>query len=100
MSIFNSWTDGTSPEDKIRTVIHMKKFIEFFGTAHLNSKNIAAYSNEAGVALVAENVETGKEFGEMQFDSYEEAENWFGGLPGSNNVSRLDSALEALSEKK
>ena len=78
----------------------MRKFLEFFGTAHLNSKNVAAYSNDDGVALVAENVETGKELGEMQFDSYEEAESWFGELTGSNNVSRLDSALERLSEKK
>ena len=78
----------------------MSKFINFFGSAHLNSKNVAAYENEDGVKLIAENIVTGKELGSMQFDSYEDAEEWFDDLLGSNNVSRLASALEALSEKK
>lgn len=74
----------------------MKKFIEFFGSAHLSSMNVAAYENEIGCLLVAENVESGKEFGGLQFDSYEAAENWFSELDGSSNLSRLASAIEAI----
>ncbi len=74
----------------------MTKFIEYFGSAHLNSMNVAAYETKKGVTLKAENVETDKVFGELKFNSYEEAEDWFSELPGSNNVSRLNSALEVL----
>ena len=76
----------------------MSKFIEFFGSAHLNNKNVAAYKNEEGVLLVAENVESGKDLGSLQFESYESAELWFSDLDGSNNVSRLDSALHIISK--
>lgn len=74
----------------------MKNFIKFFGSAHLNSMNVAVYENEIGFLLVVENVESGKEFGELQFDSYEAAENWFSNLPGVNNLSRLDSAIDVI----
>ena len=76
----------------------MKKFIEFFGSAHLNSMNVAVYENADGCSLVVENVATDKEFGEKQFDSYEAAEDWFSELDGSNNLSRLASAIEELVE--
>ena len=71
----------------------MSKFVKFFGSAHLNGRNVAAYENEDGVKLIAENIVTGEGFGSVQFDSYEDAEEWFDGLPGSNNASRLISAL-------
>ena len=77
----------------------MNKFIEFFGSAHLNNKNVSAYENKEGCVLFAENVENGKKLGSIQFDSYENAESWFSALAGSNNVSRLDSAIESLCGK-
>ena len=76
----------------------MEKFIEYFGSAHLNSKNVAAYQLADCVTLKAEHIETGKVIGKRDFDSYDDAEEWFCNLPGSNNVSRLDSALDALNE--
>ena len=78
----------------------MSKFIEYFGSAHLNSMNVGAYETENGVTLKSENVATDTIYGEKEFESYEDAENWFGELPGINNVSRLDSALEILDGKK
>ena len=74
----------------------MKKFIGFFGSAHLNSMNVAAYENANGCLLVAENVVTDKEFGKKQFESHEAAEAWFSELDGSNNLSRLNSAIQEL----
>ena len=74
----------------------MKEFIDFFGSAHLNSKNVAAYSNENGVLLTAENIANGKKLGSLQFESYENAEHWFSSLEGINNASRLGSALDIL----
>ena len=74
----------------------MNKFIEFFGAAHLNSRNIAAYESEKGITLKAENVETSRVLGFVHFESIEAAENWFSNLPGINNISRLDSALALI----
>lgn len=76
----------------------MTKFIEYFGSAHLNSRNVAAYETKKGVTLKAENVVTDKVLGEKEFNTYEDAENWFSDLPGSNNISRLSSALEIIAE--
>ncbi len=74
----------------------MSNFIEFYGTAHLNGMNVAEYNTDPGVTLKAENIETGQVFGERSFDGHEAAEYWFSNLPGINNVSRLDSALDRL----
>ena len=74
----------------------MKTFIDFFGTAHLNDMNIAAYENERGVILIAEDIVKDKELGRMQFDNYESAVEWFSALNGTSNVSRLDKAIDKL----
>jgi hypothetical protein len=74
----------------------MKKFIEFFGSAHWNNQNVAAYKTANGAVLKAENVVTGRVLGARMFDSYDAAEDWFSNLPGANNLSRLDSAIGAL----
>lgn len=74
-----------------------KQFIEFFGSAHLNGYNVAAYELQNGkTRLIAEDIITSKEFGHRDFESFDDAENWFSNLPGINNVSRLHSALTEL----
>lgn len=88
--------DDSEEVDLNQGINTMQKFIEFFGLAHFNSMNIAAYENANGCLLIVENVVTGKELGTRQFDSYQAAKDWFFNLDGSNNLSRLSSAIELI----
>ena len=74
----------------------MRNFIEFYGSAHLNNRNIASYETRDGVMLVAENIITGEILGELAFDDTESADDWFANLQGESNAQRLDIALEII----
>lgn len=74
----------------------MKKFMGFFGTSHLNNRNVAAYENEGGCLLVVENVISDEALSELQFESYAAADEWFSTLPGHNNLARLKTAIDSI----
>ena len=73
-------------------------FVKYLGTAHLNGRNVALYSNGTRTELRGETVgqQTVRIYGTKKFGSPEAAQMWFDGMPGSNNASKLASALEAL----
>lgn len=73
--------------------------VKYMGTAHLNGLNIAIYSDGPRVELRSQTVDrqTVRVDGTKKFESPEEAQAWFDGMPGSNNISRLASALDMLS---
>lgn len=76
----------------------MAKFIKYFGKAHLEYMNVAAYESEDGASVRAENVVNGKSVGARTFRSVEEAEDWWDSLPGSG-AGKLANAIDSLDIK-
>jgi hypothetical protein len=77
----------------------MSKFIEYISASHFNNKNIALYENEKGASLRAEQVINDACLGVMQFDSIDEAKEWYENIEG-NKINKLINALELLMKIK
>lgn len=76
----------------------MPKFIKYLSPSHLNSMNVALYSDGAEAVLVAENVATDKAYGSRTFPNEEAAYAWYATI-SLVGIAKLNEALNRLTEE-